>query len=94
MVELADGIGVSDVVCLTEPRVVDALFNNAGALLVVEDELDSIRSRRLRSRSIPFGIIDIKTMDDLRNGDHVVVNENEVIVMKASSAVSSNGNDG
>ena len=89
MVQLANRIKVSDVVCLTEPRVVDALFKNAGALLVIEDELDSIRSRRLRSRSIPFGIIDRNTMGNMQDGDLVVVNETEVKIMKASNSVSS-----
>lgn len=87
MVELAKAVNVSNVVCLTEPRVVDALFDNAGALLTTEQDLESPQCRRLRSRSIAFAIIDRQAMEHMREGDHVVVEVGQVVVLKAEKRV-------
>jgi hypothetical protein len=83
MVELSDAVSVSDIVCLTEPRVVDALFGNAGALLTTEQDLESPQCRRLSSRSIPFAIVGRRAMERMQDGDHVVVAAGQIVVMKA-----------
>ena len=82
MVALAERVTISDVVCLTEPRVVDALFDKAGALLTSEQDLKSPQCRRLRSRRIPFAIIDLQMMARLREGDHLVVEAERALVMR------------
>jgi len=87
MVGLAERVNVSDVVCLTEPRVVDALFDNAGAVLTPDPDLDAPRCRRLRSRSIPFGVVDESVMEGLRDGDHIVVEEGRVVVLKREKRI-------
>ena len=72
MEELALRVKPSHVVCLTEPRVVDALFEHSGSLLVPLDEAGAQR-RRLAGRGVPFGALDAARMADLREGAHIVV---------------------
>lgn len=83
MVELSGSVSVYDVVCLTEPRVVDALFDNAGALLTTEADTGSPQCRRMSGRNIPFAIIDRREMERMREGDHIVVDADSVVVMGA-----------
>ena len=73
MEALAERTGVATVVCLTEPRIVDALFDHAGALLLPRQEPDSPQCRRLRDRGIPFAMVDDQTMGALTDGVYVVV---------------------
>ena len=85
MVELADKVGVANVACLTEPRVVDALFDKCGALLILPQESDSPQCRRLRDRGIPFGVASSELMSGLSDGEHVVVREQGVNIRRASA---------
>jgi hypothetical protein len=85
MVELADRVGVANVACLTEPRVVDALFDQCGALLILPQEADSPQCRRLRDRGIPFGVASSELMSGLSDGEHVLVSEQGVSIRKAST---------
>jgi len=51
MEALALDVNASHVVYLTEPRIVDALFDRAGALLIPLQEPDSPQCRRLIGRA-------------------------------------------
>ena len=82
MVDLADNLDVSNVACLTELRIVDALFNNCGALLILEQDPDSHQCRRLRSRGVPYGMLSQEMMSKLSNGDIIVVDQQHVSLWK------------
>ncbi len=75
MGDRAERTEVSTVACLTEPRVVDALFWNSGALLVPEQDPDSQQCRRLRARGVPFAMLAAAELEALEDGDLVVVDE-------------------
>ena len=51
MEELALRLDASCVVCLIEPRIVEALFDRAGSLLILVQDESSPQCRRLSSRS-------------------------------------------
>jgi hypothetical protein len=82
MADLADRVEVSAVACLTEPRIVDALFDGCGALLVEEQDPDSPQCRRLRGRRVPFAMVSPEVMARLTDGDHVVVDDTQIRVLK------------
>ena len=73
MEALAMKIDASHVVCLTEPRIVDALFDRAGALLIPLQNEDSPQCRRLAGRAVPFAMLDENQMAELKDGDHIEV---------------------
>jgi hypothetical protein len=81
MVQLADEVTLADVVCLTEPRVIDALFDRAGAVLSAEPDVDAPRHQRLQGRSIPFAVIAPKTMLSLKDAHSVAVSADRVTVI-------------
>ena len=82
MVELVEKLDVSHVVCLTEPRIVDALFDNCGALLLLDQDINSHQCRRLRNRGVPFGMMSPGMMSQLSNGDHIVVDQKQATIWK------------
>ena len=69
---------VSTVGCFTEARIVEALFENCGALLIPIQDADSHQCLRLRGRGVPFAMIDDDTMSLLEDGDVVVVADGEL----------------
>jgi hypothetical protein len=73
MEEVALRLNASHVVCLTQPRIVEALFDRAGSLLVPLQDENSPQCRRLISRGIPFAILAAKRMADLKDGDHIEI---------------------
>jgi hypothetical protein len=73
MEALALEVDASHVVCLTEPRIVDALFDRAGALLVPVQDDRSPQSRRLIGRDVPFAMLDADRMGDLKDGDQIEI---------------------
>jgi hypothetical protein len=73
MEEAAERVGPATVACLAEPRVVDALFDGAGALLLPAQEGDSPQCRRLRERGMPYALLGADALASLADGDHVVV---------------------
>jgi hypothetical protein len=85
MVELVEKMDVSYVACLMEPRIVDALFDNCSALLILQQDPDSYQCRRLRDRGIPFGMLSQEMMSKLADGDHIVVDQQHVSVQKGSA---------
>jgi hypothetical protein len=83
MVDLFDNLDVSNVACLTEPRIVDALFNNCGALLILDQNPDSPQCRRLRDRGVPFGMLNQEYMSKLSDGDHIVVDHERINLLRS-----------
>ena len=69
---------VSTVACLTEARIIEALFQNCGALLIPEQEADSHQCQRLRGRGVPFAMLSQEAMALLEDGDAIVVDQEEV----------------
>jgi hypothetical protein len=53
MEELALRLNAAHVVCLTQPRIVEALFERAGALLIPL-QYEEFQARRLAGRGVPF----------------------------------------
>jgi hypothetical protein len=84
MVELVDDLDVSSVACLTEPRIVDALFDNCGALLILQQDPNSHQCRRLRDRGVPFGMLSHEVMSELSDGDHIVVDEQHASILRGT----------
>ena len=73
MVEQSGKVGVSTIACLTESRIVDALFRDCGALLIPEQDADSHQCGRLRGRSVPYAMLSAKTMASLSDEDVIAV---------------------
>lgn len=73
MEALALTVTASHVVCLTEPRIVDALFERAGALLIPRQDDGSTQCRRLMGRGVPFAMLDDERMGTLDDGDQVAI---------------------
>lgn len=82
MVERSAGLEVSTVACLSEPRIVDALFDRCGALLILQQDPESPQCRRLRDRHVPFAMLTPEFMAGLADGEHVVVHDGSLRVMK------------
>ncbi len=76
----AEAVAVSTVTCLTELRVVDALFWNSGAILIPEQDPDAHQCRRLRARGVPFAMLAAPEIEALEDGDLVVVDEESFTV--------------
>jgi hypothetical protein len=73
MEDLADRLGPRDVACLTEARIVDALFEDAGAFLLNEIEIGSPLDERLRRRGIRFACMTKDSINRLHDGQSLVV---------------------
>jgi len=86
MVELAASLDAASVVCLTESRIVEALFDRCGAMLLLIQDPDSHLCRRLRQRGVPFGMITQEIMSELSDGDHVVVDQEKVTLWPKAMA--------
>lgn len=86
MVELAGRVDRSHVVCFTEPRVVDALFDGCGAVLLPEQAPDSPQCTRMRGRSIPFAMVDAATMAEIEDGQLVAVDERRLESLRSPAA--------
>jgi hypothetical protein len=83
MEELALRLDASHVVCLTEPRIVEALFDRAGSLLIPVQDESSSQCRRLTSRGVPFAMLDAERMAELKDGDHVEIESDRMRVVSA-----------
>ncbi len=73
MEELALRLNASHVVVLAEARIVEALFDRAGSLLIPLQDESSPQCRRRSSRGVPFAMLDAQRMADLKDGDHVEI---------------------
>jgi len=83
MEELALRVDAANVVCLTQPRIVDALFERACALLIPAQEADSPQSRRLAGRGVPFAMLEPDSLAALSDGDTVEVEADRMRVVTA-----------
>jgi hypothetical protein len=73
MENLALRLNASHVVCLTEPRVVEALFDRAGSFLIPLQDENSPQCRRLSGRNASFAMLDAERMANLKDGDCVEI---------------------
>ena len=71
MEETAQKLQVSDIACLTEPRIVDALFDRCGAFIIEQQDIASPQCRRLISRDRRFAMLEHSRMNTLADGDHI-----------------------
>lgn len=83
MAALAARVDARHAVCLTEPRVVDALFDRAGAIVVPEQASDTHLCRRLRSRGVTFAMLAPGDLDSLADDDYLFVDASRVILWRA-----------
>lgn len=82
MDDLDGRVNPATVGCLTEPRIVDALFDGCGGLLILPQDTDSPQCRRLRARGVPFAMLDPGVMATIGDGSHVLVDERQVRYLK------------
>ncbi len=75
MEQRASDAGPTTLGCLTEPRVVDVLFERCSALLIPVQDPDSPQCRRLRDRGTPFAMLEDEAMEQIEDGDHIAVFE-------------------
>ena len=78
MDDLDERLNPATIACLTEPRIVDALFDGCGGLLILPQDTDSPQCRRLRARGMPFAMLDPGAMATIGDGSHVLVDERQV----------------
>jgi len=76
-------VNASNVVCLTEPRIVDALFDRAGVVLVPSQDEGSPQCRRLRGRGVPFAMLDSDRMAELKDGDQIEIEAELTRIVKS-----------
>lgn len=81
MEDLALRLNASHVVCLTEPRIVESLFDRAGALLIPLQDEDSPQCRRLYGRGVSFAMLDEEQMADLKDGDQVEIEDDRMCIV-------------
>ena len=81
MEETALRLNASNVVCLTEPRIVEALFDRAGGLLILRQDENSPQCRRLNGRDVSFAMLDAERMADLKEGDLVEIERDRMRVV-------------
>lgn len=70
------------VVCLTEDRIVESLFDQCSAFLLPEQDPESLVCKRLRSREIPFGMIKPEIIQNLKNGDKIMASHKQITLWK------------
>ena len=82
MSKMAFQTHVANVVCLTEERIVESLFDQCSAFLIPEQDPESLLCKRLRSRRMPIGMITPEMMQALKNGDHIMVSQKQITLWK------------
>ena len=63
MESFADRLGPTDIACLTEPRIVDALLDGAGGYLIDDQQAAAPLGTRLRGRGVRFATCDRHILD-------------------------------
>ena len=81
MEEAAQKLQVSDIACLTEPRIVDALFDRCGAFIIEQQDIASPQCRRLISRDRRFAMLEHGRMDTLADGDHIAFESDRTTIL-------------
>jgi hypothetical protein len=87
MEALALAVNASHVVCLTEPRIVDALFDRAGGLLITTQDEDSPLCRRLVARAVPFAMLEADRIAELQDGEQIEIETGLTRVVKIKTGV-------
>ena len=64
----AGTLGPADIACLTESRIVDALFGGVSGYLITHDEADKALGSRLQGRSARFAASDTQTIQQFQDG--------------------------
>lgn len=72
----------SHIAVLTERRVVDALFDACGGVLIPQQAPDTALCQRLRARRQPFAMIGADLMAAIDDGDQVLINDTRTYVLK------------
>ncbi|MET0791256.1 MAG: toll/interleukin-1 receptor domain-containing protein [Polyangiaceae bacterium] len=83
MAEVAARIDERHAVYLTEGRVVDALFDRAGALIIPEQSSDTHLCRRLRSRGVTFAMLAREADSLLADDDYLFADTEQVVLWQA-----------
>jgi hypothetical protein len=73
MESFADRLGPTDIACLTEPRIVDALLDGAGGYLIDDRQADEPLGNRLRLRSARFATCGKDIIDRFEDGSVLVL---------------------
>ena len=73
MESLADRLGPADIACLTEPRIVDALLEEAGGFLIDDQEVNAPLGQRLRRRGVRFASFGHDVLNRFEDGSVLVL---------------------
>ncbi len=73
MEALADSLGPTEIACLTERRIVDALLDGASGFVIEEQQADEPLGRRLGRRNSRFATYDGAVLQTLGDGDALVL---------------------
>jgi hypothetical protein len=84
MAAVAARIDARHAVCLAEARVVDALFDRAGALVIPAQSEDTHLCRRLRSRGVTFVMLSPHDIGALSDDDYLFADDSEVTVWRSA----------
>jgi TIR domain len=68
----ADFLGPTDIAVLTEPRIVDALFEGAGGFLIDEQQANAPLGTRLRARDVRWATCSAEALERIQDGMAVI----------------------
>jgi hypothetical protein len=68
----ADRLGPQDIAVLTEPRIVDALFDGAGGFLIDEQQANTALGTRLRARGVRWATCSAERTATIRDATVLV----------------------
>lgn len=83
MEEIALRLNASNVVCFTEPRIVDALFDRVGGILISLQDENAPQCKRLIGREVSFAMLDEERMAELKDGDNIEIEVDRMRVVSA-----------
>ncbi len=87
MNETALKTSAGKVVCLSEERIVESLFDQCSAFLIPGQSKDSLLCKRLRSKNVPFAMIKPGLMSELNDGDQVMVSEKQITLWRKTRLI-------
>jgi hypothetical protein len=68
----ADLLGPTDIAVLTEPRIVDALFEGAGGFLIDEQQANAAIGTRMRARGVRWATCSAEALERIQDGMAVI----------------------
>ena len=68
----ADLLGPTDIAVLTEPRIVDALFEGAGGFLIDEQQANAPLGTRMRARDVRWATCSAEALERIQDGMAVI----------------------